>query len=142
MRLTTEDYTLLLDADGNYQDEVVWYLAINRVSTQSNVDNSGSRFYFTITLADVCHDLPLTASEPYWPYTSTVYLYDYWTFAHQYYKITSGYGWPSDTTYCGDGFTHYMVYESLSQGAIPDGVSAHSKGSVYVADEVENLFGV
>ena len=87
MRLITSDYSLLLDADGNYQDEVVWYLAVNRVSTQSLVDNSASRVYFTITLADVCHDLPLRASEPYWyaNESKTVYLWDYWTYSHRYY---------------------------------------------------------
>ena len=59
MKIQTSDYSLLVDVDGNYQDEVVWYLAVNRISTQSDVDNSASRIYFTLTLADVCHDVPL-----------------------------------------------------------------------------------
>ena len=85
MRLQTTDYSLLLDSDGvTYLDEVVWYLAINRVSTQSSVDNSASRIYFTITLADVCHDIPLTASEP-WANANEakeVYLFDLWPYTH------------------------------------------------------------
>ena len=84
MRLQTTDYDLLLDSDGTYLDEVVWYLAINRVSTQSDVDNSASRIYFTITLADVCHDIPLTASEPWGNANEAkeVYLFDLWPYTH------------------------------------------------------------
>ena len=55
---------MLLDPDtGLYLDEVVWYLAVNRISTESDVDNSSSRIYFKITLADICHDLPLDDSD-------------------------------------------------------------------------------
>jgi len=80
---------LLLDTDGvTYLDEVVWWLAVNRVSTKSDVDNSASRIYFKLTLADVCHDIPLTASEPHTGGANVeqdVYLFDYFTIAHQNY---------------------------------------------------------
>ena len=46
LQISTSDYTLLEDSDGNYQDEVVWYLAVNRISSESSVDNTGSRVYF------------------------------------------------------------------------------------------------
>lgn len=146
LRIQTTDYSLLLDADGNYQDEVVWYLAVNRVSTKSDVDNSASRVYFKLTLADVCHDLPLTASEPRGALSNqveTVYLFDLWQFSHSRYRISSSAsGWPSVYDYCGDGFTHYMMYESLTQGVIPSGVSVMQRGEVYASNEIETLFGV
>ena len=118
LQIQTSDYTLLQDSNGDYQDEVVWYLAVNRVSSQSSVDNASSRIYFKLTLADVCHDLPLTPSEPA-ATTIQVYLFDIWSITHSGWQITNGYGWPSVTTYCSGGFTTYLKYQSTTQGVTP-----------------------
>lgn len=110
------------------------------------MDNSASRVYFKLTLADVCHDLPLTASEPQSASANveeTVYLFDYWTLAHGNYRISSSAtSWPDVQTYCGGGFTHYMMYESLSTGVIPEGVNVMPRGQVYASNDIETLFGV
>ena len=118
LQIQTSDYTLLQDSNGDYQDEVVWYLAVNRVSSESGVDNSSSRIYFKLTLADICHDLPLTPSEPA-ATTIQVYLFDIWSITHSGWQITNGYGWPSVTTYCSGGFTTYLKYQSTTQGVTP-----------------------
>ena len=87
-KIYTLDYNWLKTNDGvtdTWHDEVVWYLALNRVSTRSDVDNSASRIYFKITLADACHDVHLTASEPLtggYNRAMTVYLFDLWTISH------------------------------------------------------------
>ena len=63
-QITLKIYTgSILRTDTSYDGEV-WLLAVNRVSKMSTKDNSAARVKFTLTLRDVCWDLPLTAAEP------------------------------------------------------------------------------
>lgn len=82
------------------------------------MDNKASRVYFTLTLADVCHDLPLTPSEPV-ATEIQAYLFDVWDITTAGWQITNGYGWPDVTTYCGGGFTMFLVYQQTTQGVTP-----------------------
>ena len=100
-------------------DGEIWKLAVNRKSTRSTVNNDSARIEFTLNLKDVCWDIPIEKSEPTLP-TLTVDLWSRFTFTTDANsKIQSALSWPTETTYCGGGFTHYVLYDSTSVGQTP-----------------------
>ena len=68
-------------SDIDVLDGEVWKLAVNRVSTESQVNNDASRVEFTLNFKDVCWDIPIVQAEPA-ETTKTVTLWDYFTFDH------------------------------------------------------------
>lgn len=94
-------------------------MAVNRVSSRSDVDNDSSRVTFTLTLRDVCWDLPLDAAEG--SATLTHFLWDVWTLTFNTASIdVADNSWPSTSTYCGSGFEYNLLYISNVVGEVPD----------------------
>lgn len=110
LQITTDNY----DYDGE-----VWLLAVNRVSSRSNINNDSARVLFTLTLRDVCWDLPLDAAEG--STTLTHFLWDVWslTFTTASINVADN-SWPTTTTYCGSGFEYNLLYISNVVGLVPE----------------------
>ena len=132
LRYKDPQITLQIDTGSIYRtdtsyDGEVWLLAVNRVSTKSTKDNSEARVKFTLTLRDVCWDLPITPAKPILT-ENTQILWDKWNLSTDSAQISdAALSWIDRKIYCGavlpstlgGGFTLSMQYVATSYGSTP-----------------------